>query len=99
MFYLFYAVIWIVAWLPLRALYVLSDLIYPLIYYVVGYRKKVVRKNLTHAFPEKSLQEVIQIEKKFYRYFCDLMLETIWQMHASKAAIKKRITFDKQDTL
>lgn len=94
MFYLFYAVIWLIAWLPLRFLYVLSDLLYPFIYYVIGYRKKVVRRNLTLSFPDKSLKEILRVEKKFYHYFCDLMLETIWQMHASKSEMKKRITFE-----
>jgi len=99
MFYIFYAIIWTVAWLPMSVLYVLSDLIFPLIYHVVGYRKKVVRKNLMLAFPEKTIQEIVGIEKKFYRYFCDIIFETIWQIHASKAAMKKRMTYEHLDLL
>ena len=99
MFYIFYAIIWTFAWLPLPVLYVISDLIYPLIYHVAGYRKKVVRRNLTLAFPEKSLEDIIRIEKKFYHYFCDLMLETIRQIHATKAEMKKRMAFENMDLL
>ena len=47
---------------PLRVLYVLSDLIYPLVYYVAGYRREVVRKNLTHSFPEKTEQEIARLD-------------------------------------
>ena len=99
MFYIFYAIIWTLAWLPMQVLYVLSDLIFPLIYHVVGYRRKVVRKNLILAFPEKTLGDIILIEKKFYHYFCDLMFETIWQMHAPKDDMKKRMTFENLELL
>ncbi|MEA4983505.1 MAG: lysophospholipid acyltransferase family protein [Paludibacter sp.] len=99
MFYIFYAVIWTVSWLPMKALYVLSDLIFPVIYHVAGYRKKVVRRNLINSFPEKSLKEIIRIEKKFYHYFCDLMLETIRQLHAPKSEMKKRMAFENLELL
>jgi KDO2-lipid IV(A) lauroyltransferase len=46
-------------------------------YYVVGYRKKVVRRNLTCSFPEKSAAEIRSIEIDFYRHFCDLVLESL----------------------
>lgn len=99
MFYFFYSIIWMLAWLPMGVLYVVSDLLYPLVYYVVGYRKKVVRKNLTRAFPDKSLQQVLQIERRFYRYLCDLMLESIWQLHATKSEMRRRMTFENLELL
>ena len=100
MFYLFYALIWTVSWLPMWALYVLSDLVmYPVVYYIAGYRKKVVRRNLQHSFPDYSLKQIIATEKKFYRYFCDLMMEIIRQLHAPKSEMKKRMTFENLDLL
>lgn len=61
----------LLSYIPFRMLYILSDgLFYPL-YYIVRYRRKVVRKNLTESFPEKSLSEIKQIEKNsitFYRH-------------------------------
>src|SRR5690554_3342710 len=99
MFYIFYVFVWILSWLPMRVLFGISDLMYALVYYVVGYRKKVVRRNLLHAFPDRSLQEIIRIEKKFYHYFCDLMVEIIRQLHASKSEMKKRMTFENLDLL
>jgi KDO2-lipid IV(A) lauroyltransferase len=78
---------------PLRILYVLSDLIYPLVYYIVGYRREVVRKNLESSFPEKSEKEIREIEKRFYRHFCDYVLETVKLMHISDEEMRRRMRF------
>jgi KDO2-lipid IV(A) lauroyltransferase len=55
----------------------LADIFYVLLFYVVRYRRKVVRENLVNSFPEKSLNEIKRIEKKFYHHLSDLGLETI----------------------
>ena len=74
-------------------LYILSDgLFYPL-YYIVRYRRKVVRKNLTESFPEKSLSKIKQIEKKFYHYFIDMTLESCKLASISPKKIKQRMLF------
>ena len=78
---------------PLRVLYVLSDLIYPLVYYVVGYRREVVRKNLVNSFPEKTEEEIKKIEKRFYRHFCDYVMETVKLMHISDDEMRRRMRF------
>ena len=69
------------ALLPFRLLYFLSDLMYYLIYYIIGYRKNVVIKNLKNSFPEKSNTEIRNVAKRFYRHFCDLTVEVI-KLHA-----------------
>jgi len=56
-FYLFYGITWIITLLPLRVLYILSDLLYLFTYYFPGYRRKVVSLNLKNAFPEKNEKE------------------------------------------
>lgn len=81
------------ALLPLRLLYLLSDFLYYPLYYVIGYRKKVVRRNLTNSFPEKSAKERLQIEKAFYHHFCDYVVETIKLMHISDQEIQKRFRY------
>lgn len=83
-----------IAYLPFPALYMLSDLLYLLIYKIMGYRTKVVRTNLINAFPEKSANEIQQIQDRFYRYFCDLLLETLKTLTISRKALKKRVTFE-----
>ena len=72
----------------------LSDGIYFLIYYVVGYRKDVVFKNLTIAFPEKSDEEKIKISKEFYALFVDTFIETIKLISISKKEFQKRFEMD-----
>ena len=82
-----------VAILPYRALYFLSDLIYPLLYYVIRYRRGTVHANLVNSFPDKSEREIIEIEKGFYRHFCDYVMETVKLMHISDEEMRKRIRF------
>ena len=93
MFYILYAFIWIITWLPLRVLYLISDIFFPVVYYIVGYRKNVVRLNLTKSFPDKTVKERRTIERRYYHFLCDLIVETIHEMHISKKDIERRMTF------
>ena len=70
-----YPLIYLIASIPFSVLYVFSDVLRLLIYNLLGYRKKTVRSNLKKAFPYKSNEELIWIEKKFYKHFCDITLE------------------------
>jgi KDO2-lipid IV(A) lauroyltransferase len=99
MFYFVYSLLWVITLLPLKVLYLLSDLLYPVIYYVVGYRKRVVRENLLNSFPEKSEKERLLIEKRFYHFFCDLFIEIAYEIHLSEKEISKRVTFGNLDLL
>jgi len=77
--------------LPFRILYFFSDLIYYLIYYIIGYRKKVVFGNLKLVFPEKSEKEITSIAKKFYRHFIDVFgVEMIKSFTMPKKEMMKR---------
>lgn len=80
----------LLAMLPMRILYIFSDLIYPIVYYIVRYRKKVVLENLRNSFPEKSDKEIRLIAKKFYRYFCDLLVETLKLLHMPSEEMNRR---------
>lgn len=94
MYYLVYSLFWLLTLPPLRLLYLISDLLYPVIYYIIGYRKLVVRNNLKNSFPEKTIKERRLIERQFYRFFCDLFVETMKAMHFSDAELKKRMTYE-----
>ncbi len=63
--------------LPWPVLFILSDFFFLILYYGVGYRRKIVRMNLENSFPEKSGEELKTIEFRFYRYFTDLIFETL----------------------
>lgn len=88
-----YPFLWVISRLPYKLFYALSDAICFLMYDILGYRKKVVRNNLQLSFPEKSLSEIIAIEKKFYHHFCDTFLEMIKTIHISEKEMQKRMIF------
>jgi KDO2-lipid IV(A) lauroyltransferase len=94
MFYLFYAFLYLVSLLPMRILYLISDVIYGIVYYGFGYRRKVVMDNLRQAFPEKTEAELVVIAKKFYHNFIDSFLEVVKLVSASDAWLHKRFTVD-----
>lgn len=94
-----YAIVYVLSLPPLRVMYLFSDLLYLLIYYIIGYRKKTVRKNLKNSFPEKSEAELRRIEKDFYLHFCDTFIETIKAVSISDKEMRKRFTFDNIEIL
>lgn len=89
----------IVGLMPFRLLYALSDLLYLLVYRLAGYRRGVVRRNLTEAFPEKSLREIMDIERGFYHYFTDMMVESCKLLTISHEEMMRRMTFSGVDTV
>ena len=78
------------ALLPMRILYVFADMLYFLVYRVIRYRVKVVRRNLANAFPDKSDIELRRLEKRFYHHFADYVMETIKLAHISLDEIMLR---------
>lgn len=91
-YYLALPFIYLISYLPFRVLYMLSDVMFLLIYRVVGYRKTVVTANLKRSFPDKSIEEIRDIRRNFYRYFCDLSLETLKTLTISPSAVNRRFT-------
>ena len=96
---LVYPLIWALSILPFRLLYLFSDMISFLLYYVIGYRKKVVLDNLKLAFPEKPEKELLKIRRKFYRHFVDVFIETIKTFSLSKKEMNKHFTFTNIEVL
>jgi Kdo2-lipid IVA lauroyltransferase/acyltransferase len=92
-FYLGYGFIWTFTLLPLRLLYLFSDFFYLIIYYVAGYRKAVVKDNLRHAFPEKSAAEINDLSRRFFKHFCDFLIESAKTIHLSKREIDRRFRY------
>lgn len=46
--------------------------------HVFRYRKKVVRINIGHSFPDKTPEERKEIEHGFYKHFGDILAEAVW---------------------
>jgi len=93
-FYIFYSIVWVITLLPLRVLYLFSDLLFPLVCYFPGYRRKVVAENLRNAFPGKNEKERAIIQRRFYRHFCDLAVEILKLTHMSDKQLMRRMTIN-----
>lgn len=92
MYYLIYGIWYTFSLLPWRIFYFLSDyVIFPLVYHVIGYRRKVVRSNIANSFPEKTDAEHAQIERDFYHWFSDCIVESIKQMSMSPADLERHM--------
>ncbi len=91
LYYLVVGTLKLISFLPLDILYLISDMLYPIVRLV--YRRRIVKANLISAFPEKTKEEILEIEKKFYRHFCDLIMEIIKEFSMSKEEMKRRMVF------
>lgn len=98
-FYLFYVSTYLISLLPLRGLFVLSDISRLFIYHIFRYRRKTVAFNLKNSFPNKTEEELKSIEKKFYKHFCDMFFETLYLFHASKKKAIKMCKFKNIEVL
>jgi len=96
-YYLLWSIVYLISLLPFRVLYAISDFLYLIIYKVVGYRTKLVRKNLKDSFPEKSADELLSIEKRFYHFFCDYIFETIKLASMTKAEMYRRVIYKNKE--
>ena len=81
----------LVAGLPLGVLYLLSDMAYLFIYYIIRYRRRLVRENLRCAFPEKGEREIVGIERKFYRNLCDVFIEAFKCLNITDREMQRRV--------
>jgi len=88
----YYGLILPISYLPYFLLYALSDFVFVVMYFIVGYRKKVVFENIKNSFPEKTEIEHKRIMRKFYRHLCDLILESVKGFSISEKQIRKRMT-------
>jgi Kdo2-lipid IVA lauroyltransferase/acyltransferase len=90
-FLFFVFIFWLI---PFSILYKISDLLYLILYYIIRYRRKVVRKNLKDSFPEKTKNELLKIEKLFYKNLTDIILEGIKGFSMSNKQVIKRFKFN-----
>jgi len=94
MYFVIYGFLYLVSLLPFAVLYFISDGIYFFLYYVFGYRRKVVTANLKIAFPEKSEKEIHKISKQFYHNLTDTFVEIIKLISMSNRSFEKRCKGD-----
>src|SRR5687768_10139642 len=80
--------------LPFSILYLFSDLLFFMSFYVAGYRRKQVHRNLKNSFPDKSTEELKIIEKRFYQNLCDYAVEMVKLLTISKEELSRRMKFN-----
>lgn len=91
--------LYLLSLLPLSLLYILSDFIFFILFYVIKYRRNVVFNNLKNSFPLKSEEELKSIEKTYFSYLADLMVETIKMLSASPQFLQKRYSLTNKDLI
>ncbi len=94
-----YLFVWLHSLLPFWALYILSDILYFPLYYIIRYRRKLVYESMHNSFPDKSEKEITRMVKAFYHHFCDYIVETIKLLHISDAETKRRFVIENIDVL
>jgi KDO2-lipid IV(A) lauroyltransferase len=98
-FYLALPIIYLVSILPFWLLYRVSDILYFIVFYVVGYRKELVFRNMKKSFPEKSDEEIKVIRKRFYRFFTDIIVESLKIFTISEKQLEERCKIKNMDLL
>lgn len=96
---LVYPFLWLISILPFRLFYFFSDFVFIILYHVIGYRKRVVKENLTRAFPHKTTEDIHKIRKDFYRHMCDIFLEMVKTLNLTKEELKERYKIVNIETL
>ncbi|MCH5309625.1 MAG: lysophospholipid acyltransferase family protein [Prevotella sp.] len=92
-YYIVYGAWYAFSLLPMRVHYLISDLLFWLLYGLLGYRRKVVWRNLKASFPEKTEEELRRTERGFYHFFCDYIVESVKLMTISRENLRRRMTF------
>lgn len=90
---LLYGFTYAVSLLPFWLLYLIADLFFLLIYYIIRYRRKIVRRNLATSFPEYDDRRRKTIERQFYRWLCDYFVETVKLLSISNEKMLRHIEF------
>jgi len=95
-YFLFFLLL-LISLLPFWILYLLSDFLAFLLFYVIGYRRKVVFKNLEGSLPETF--DTKKIAWQFYRFLADVFLESVKCFTIGKGNLLSRITCDNPEIM
>lgn len=84
--------------LPLRVHYWCADrLLFPIMYYIVRYRRGLVAKNLRMAFPEKTEEERKRIARDFYHQFCDTIVESLYGWRRTNEDLREHVIYENME--
>lgn len=94
-----YPLLWLFSILPMRILYFFSDILFLIVYYIIGYRKAVVRQNLKLSFPDKTRKELLELERKSIRHFIDQFVEMIKSFTITEEELTQRLSLVNHEIL
>lgn len=84
---------YLISLLPIWILYIFSDILYLVVYKIIRYRRNVVSINLSKSFPNKSNEELKEIQNKFYKHFFDVIVESIKAVSAPESFLRNKVIF------
>jgi len=85
------ALMWLVHWLPFRALARLGEAVGSLLFWVIPERRRVTRINLEKCFPELGAAEREKLARAAFRAFCRGFVERSVLWWGSAARIKRMV--------
>lgn len=88
--FVFIFFVFLIGILPFRVLYFFSDIMYLILYYIAGYRKSVVKKNIKECFPDKSKEEIQHLIRLSYKNLTDVIVEGFKAFTMTRRQIKER---------
>ena len=88
---LYYIIIIPLSLLPHFILYRISDILCVIMKDILRYRKDIVLGNIKRSFPDKTVDEQLEIYSNFYRHFCDLLIENLKGFNITETQIKSRL--------
>ena len=89
-YYIFLGFLYFLKIIPFFLLYLVADMMYYFMYYVLRYRRKIVYSNLENSFPEKEEIEIKEIARAFYRNLSDILVESVKGYSMSQESFRKR---------
>lgn len=79
--------------LPMRVLYLKSNVLAWVLGNILSYRRKVIVQNLRKSFPEKSEPDIRWIAGRYYQHLADLIVETVKLNSIGKEELLRRCRF------
>lgn len=84
-----YILLYALSLLPLRVHYLFSLICAFLLQYIVRYRLTTITINLSRSFPNLKYDEIAKLRGDYYRYMCDIIVESVWDLAHSKEKVCK----------
>ena len=92
-YYIAFGCMYLLSKVPFCVMYAISSVLAVFLFYIVGYRRKVVHQNIKDSFPDKSKIECFEIERTYYVHMCDLFMESLKYFSISEKEMRKRMVY------